>query len=216
MTCDQFQAAYLADGPTEAWDKHVATCDACRAAQPELAGLRTTLENPDLWQSPSPAVEDAVLAAITGTSSGSPDRAHEPSHRWPRSRHWVAAAASVAAVLALVVGITALRSDPADWSTELVASGAFGEATAVIDGWNTETGTRMELTVTGVENVAGTGFYEIWMTSPEGETVSAGTFRSSGDIATWSGVLREDFPRIWITFETDTDPAPSGEIVFDT
>ena len=119
-------------------------------------------------------------------------------------------------MIVIAVGITALFQDDADWSVELAATTPYSGATAVVDGWNTDTGTRMEVEVTGIPATAGTGYYEVWMTAPSGEHVSAGTFRSSGTITVWSGVTRKAFPRIWITLETDGDPAPTGEIVFDT
>jgi anti-sigma-K factor RskA len=209
MNCDRFQADYLAEGPTDIWGRHLATCDACRAAQPELAGLRSTLAAPELWETPSDSVERAILAAITG----SPEATTGASGR----RHWwIAAAASVAAVTVVAVGALTLLRDQADWSVELAAADSFGGASAVVDGWNTDTGTRMEVEVTGIPATGDTGYYEVWMTAPDGEHVSAGTFRSSGTITVWSGVTRRDFPRIWITFETDGDPAPTGAVVFDT
>jgi hypothetical protein len=114
-----------------------------------------------------------------------------------------------------IATVAALR-DRADWSVELVAEASFGDATAVVDGWNTDAGTRMEVAVEGIPSTGDNGYYEVWMTAPNGEHVSAGTFRSSGTITVWSGVTRRDYPRIWITFESDGDPAPSREVVFDT
>lgn len=210
MNCDRFQADYLAEGPTDTWDRHVATCDACRAAQPELAGLRATLSSPELWETPSDSVERAILAAIAGSEA--PTRS-APVRRW---RRVVAAGAVAAVIIAAVAAVAILRDDEADWSVALEADTAYGTATAVVDGWNTDTGTRMEVAVTGIPATGDAGYYEVWMTAPDGEHVSAGTFRSAGTITVWSGVTRRDYPRIWITYETDGDPAPTGVVVFDT
>jgi hypothetical protein len=209
MNCEMLQAVYLAEGPTESWGKHVGSCDACRAAQPELNALRSTLASSELWELPSDSVEDAILAAVSSPAKST----DQP--RVSKRRRWFAAA-SIAAILAIGVAASALLRDPADWSVELMAAASFDGAAAVVDGWNTDTGTRMEVAVTGIPPVGGAGYYEIWMTAPDGGTVSAGTFRSSGAISVWSGVTRRAYPRIWVTFETDGDPAPTGAVVFDT
>jgi len=94
---------------------------------------------------------------------------------------------------------------------------AHPDAAASVGGWNTDTGTRIPITSEGVDYLAGVGFYEPWMTSPDDEHVSAGTFRSTGTIDAWSAVRRADFPRLWITRESfDGDPSPSGDTVLDT
>ncbi len=55
------------------------------------------------------------------------------------------------------------------------------------------------------------------MSSDSGEHVPAGTFRESGQIESWAGVTRADFPRMWITLEPDDgDERLTGETVADT
>jgi len=131
-------------------------------------------------------------------------------------------AAYVAAAVVLLAGVaTAMAmlrtNDDADWQIALAATTAHPDAAASVQGWNTDTGTRIRITIEGVDGLAGVGFYELWMTSPDDEHVSAGTFRSTGTIDAWSAVRRADFPRLWITCEWfDGDPSPSGDTVLDT
>jgi len=99
----------------------------------------------------------------------------------------------------------------------LAATTAHPEAAASVQGGNTDTGTRIRITIEGVDDHAGVGFQEVWMTSPDDEHVSAGTFRSTGTIDAWSAVRRADSPRLWITRESfDGDPGSSGDTVLDT
>jgi hypothetical protein len=124
-------------------------------------------------------------------------------------------AAAVAAVLLATVAV--VRINAPDWQTTLVATELAPGATAVVSGWNTATGTRLEIDVSGVPEVGPDSYYEIWMTAPDRRHVSAGTFRGPGHVYAWSGVTRAEFPRIWITLEpTDGDESLSGETVLDT
>ena len=212
MNCQQHQAEYIADASNAAFDRHLATCSTCRRAVPFLDATRVSLADPVLWESPPADGVDRLLATISGTTS-----ANVPTHR----RRWFVPIYAAAAVVLLAVAATTIAilrpTDDADWQVALAAQTAFPDAVASIEGWDTDTGTRMRITIDGIDDVADEGFYELWMTSPDGEHISAGTFRSAGTIDTWSGVRRADFPRLWITFEPfDGDPSPSGRTVLDT
>jgi len=110
----------------------------------------------------------------------------------------------VAAAIVLLAGVATATAmlrpnDDADWLIALAATTAHPDAAASVRGWNTDTGTRIRITIEGVDDLAGVGLYEPWMTSPDDEHVSTGTFRSTGTIDAWSAVRRVDFPRVWIT-----------------
>jgi hypothetical protein len=119
-------------------------------------------------------------------------------------------------VALISIGAVAFLGQP-DWRLDLVATEKAPAATAEVVGWNTDTGTRMEIIISGL-NPAPSGFYyEIWMTAPDRRHVSAGTFRGSGTVSVWSAVSRAEFPRLWITLEpADGDTAISGETVLDS
>jgi hypothetical protein len=208
VTCDDHRARFLAEGATPAWSGHAGTCVACRAVVPELDSLRRRLADPDSWQSPGPGVEERVLDAVAGSHGR-----RRPGQERPR--WWVAVAVAAALVL-VVAGGLALNRDRPDWSLRLEAVDVPIGAGAVISGWNTAAGTRLELIVSGLPPAEGHGYYEIWMTSPDGAHVSAGTFRAGGRISTWAGVTRAEYPRIWITLEAGAGPDSSRTVIFDS
>lgn len=206
MTCDELQARYLAEGPETAWEAHLGGCEACRVARPDLDGLRRRLSDPGLWQWPDPALESRVVASI----AGAPHAGDAPA----RSRRaW--AIAAVAALLTILVGVVGASTRP-DWEVGLEAVAAPPGASAVMHGWNTESGTRLRLEIEGIDSLEQGSYYEIWLTSADGSHVSAGTFRSGGTIDAWVAVTRADFPRIRVTVGTGSDPGPSARVVFDT
>ena len=213
MNCQQHQAEYIADASNAAFDRHLATCSTCRRAVPFLDATRVSLADPVLWEAPPADGVDRLLSSISVAT-----RANVPTRG---RRRWVVPASAAAAIVFLAVAATTIAilrpTDDADWQAALAAEAAFPDAVASIEGWDTDTGTRMRITIDGIDDVAGQGFYEMWMTSPDGQHISAGTFRSAGTIDTWSAVRRADFSRLWITFEPfDGDSSPSGRTVLDT
>jgi len=209
MNCEEFRVAVLAgeeDGSTAA---HVDSCPACRSQAASLRGMRDVLAEPIVWEEPSPELGSHV-AALIGTAR----RTSDPEAK-SRSRLWLVAVA--AAVLAVVVGSVAMmqRSAP-DWEIALPATERAPTAVAVIRGWNEEAGTRMELEVEGLAPAPAGYTYEFWLSNGP-RHVSAGTFRSEGQVELWAGVTRADFPRLWVTLEPlDEDESPSPETVLDT
>ncbi|MEJ7800887.1 MAG: anti-sigma factor [Ilumatobacter sp.] len=173
-----------------------------------MATTRGALADPALWEAPPADGFDRLLGTI---------RAGAPQNDAGPRRLWLVAAA-VVLLTGVATAIPVLRpNDDADWQIALAATTAHPDAMASVQGWNTDTGTRIRITIEGIDDLANDGFYELWMTSPDGEDVSAGTFRSTGTIDAWSAVRRADFPRLWITRESfDGDPSPSGDTVVDT
>jgi hypothetical protein len=123
-----------------------------------------------------------------------------------------------AALVAVLVAGTLLLPSRADWKFNLAAVGEGRGASATVAGWNEDQGTRLRIEISGVAQSPPGHYYEIWLTSPEGLHVSAGTFRGDGVIEATVGVRRSDFPRLWITLESveDGDAGPSSETYFDT
>lgn len=206
MNCEQFQARYLAGEPVDSPSGHLASCPACRSAVPGLDQLRSQLSDTRLWEDPPPELRSRVTAAVLA-------EADPPVQTRFRARWLVAALAALVLMVGLVAAWSMWSARP-DWTVDLVAVGDGGGAS--VAGWNTATGTRMNLHVSGLDPVDD-AYYEVWLTSPDGRHVSAGTFRDSGTVTVWAGVRRAEFPRIWITLEeVGANRGPSGVVVFDT
>jgi Anti-sigma-K factor rskA len=135
--------------------------------------------------------------------------------RLPRRLILIGAAAT-AAVVAVAIGLTVLRSGPtgerlhaALAPTDLVP-GASGEATLT----KTSSGWRIELDATGLRRLEGGRFYEAWLRNPAGVLVPIGTFNEGREVTLWAGVSPRDFPTLTVTREeADGDQASSGERV---
>ncbi|HKX75028.1 MAG TPA: anti-sigma factor [Acidimicrobiia bacterium] len=206
MTCDEVRALILA-GDEEAAASHLAACAGCRTDAPDWRRWRSLLAEASLWEEPPPDLPEKLVAAIRRTPS-KPERRAGSRRGW---EGWVAAAA--VAVLMASYGLAETLSP--DWSFEMATN--IAGASALVDGWNSETGTRMRLRVAGIEPAPPGHYYEIWLTAPDGRHVSAGTFRDAGTVEAWAAVRRADFPRIWITLEpVDDDLGPSPDTYFDT
>jgi hypothetical protein len=205
MTCDEFQARYLAGEGSATLDSHLAGCAACRSESRGLARLRLTLVDPTVWETPGPDLEARIVDEVL--------RQQTPSERGDR-RRWIGwAAGAVAVVLALLIWI-----DPGgpDWEVELTPTPAAAMAQASVQGWQTPTGTRMRFEIDGLAASGNDAYYEIWLTATDGRHVSGGTFEGSGVIEASIGVARREYPRVWITLEpADADLGPSPSVVFD-
>lgn len=215
MNCEDVRASHLADLMGADERRHLNECAACRAQVPPLEAGRSAFADPSLWEEPSPELAAQVSsliagsAVVEGTTTAPGGRA-----AWPR---WVWPALGVAAVaLAAVVTIASLSTPAADWEVAVAGTDAAPAASATVRGWNTASGTRMVVDVDGLEPAPAGYMYEFWLS--EGPVhVSAGTFRSGGEIVLWTGVTRAEFPRLWITLEpVDEDESPSGLTVLDT
>ena len=207
MSCTEFQAEFLEGRMSRAADAHLAGCSTCRSQLTELRSIRSVIEDPATWEEPSSALEHRVVTDIVSMTEST-----------PAGTKWWPAMVAVAASLILITATVgfAVRARP-DWTLALDATEVQPAAAATVEGWNTDTGTRMRLNVSGLADLATDSYYEIWLTSPDGRHVSAGTFTGSGEVEATIAVRRSEFPRVWITVETnDEDESLSGETVLDT
>ena len=209
MNCDEFRAQYLAGENSEGTAGHLAHCAACRSRQPDIEAGRNALKDPATWEEPPPELQDQVIApgrrkqeqrrtqTGTGRAMVAPRRRGR-GHRHRRRPLW-------------------LVSDP----FSRLGSGYAGNGTgpsrpSTITGWNTDSGTRLVMTVKGLDPAPAGYVYEFWL-SQGPLHISAGTFSAGGEIDLWTGVTRAEFPRLWVTLEPlDDDESPSGHTVLDT
>jgi anti-sigma-K factor RskA len=204
MSCDDARAALLA-GDIESAASHIAGCRSCRAEEASWQRWREMLTEPSIWEEPSDHLAARIFERVENATRGS---------RYSRLRWLWAGAAAVLVVLAGALFVANERSP--DWSIPLVAIAADPGTSAIVNGWNTSSGTRMELDITGITPAPDGHYYEIWMTAPDGRHVSAGTFQGEGSVSAWAAVKRSEFPRIWITLEKmDDNLGPSPTTYFD-
>lgn len=207
MTCDDFRAAFLTGDLDDAHFAHLSGCESCRAEQGRLADAAAMLADGDVWQEPPPDLAAQVGAAVEGAAAG---KARRPVARW-----LAAAAAVVLAVAVTGLGWRAVSGGP-DWEVALFPTDRAPLASATVQGWNTDAGTRLAIDAAGLPAAPDGFVYELWF-SAEDVHVSAGTFVAVEDISAWVGVRRGDYPRVWITLEAiDGHPGPSPATVLDT
>lgn len=209
MNCDEIRARYLAGEDEALTDAHFATCAACRAVRADLDIGRDALADAAIWEEPSPELESQVIALIAGNGLPAPvssDRRHL----------WLVPLAVAAAAIVVVASYAVLRAPSPDWVVAMPGTDLAPQATSTVEGWKTETGTRMVLSIDGLAQAPDGYVYEFWLS--EGPLhISAGTFTGPGEIELWSGVARAEFPRLWVTLEPlDEDESPSGQTVLDT
>lgn len=205
MNCEQAREAMIGGVESSDLDAHLNSCSQCRAEEPAVRRIRETLAASAFWEEPSPEMAERIasIGRVVATR--------------PQARTKVLVLIpAVMAVMVLITGFL-LTSDRADWEFDLTAVGEGANATAMVSGWNESAGTRLRIEVNGIEPAPAGHYYEIWLTSPQGLHVSAGTFTGDGVITASVGVRRSDFPRLWITSEPfDGDAGPSSDTYFDT
>ncbi|RPI26074.1 MAG: anti-sigma factor [Actinobacteria bacterium] len=208
MRCGEARAEYLQGESSEEAGRHIDTCPHCRSILPQLEAMRTGLGDPVLWVEPPPELERAVVELVS--------RSGEPSAA--RRRRMLLPAAAVAAVAVLLGGAAwlAWREPAADWEVTMDGVAPGVPAAATVAGWRADTGTRLVMTAEGLGEAPPGHAYELWF-SRGPVHVSAGTFTSLDEpVELMVGVLRSDYPRLWVTLEPiDDDPSPSPTVLFD-
>jgi Anti-sigma-K factor rskA, C-terminal len=205
MNCRDVRAALLAGETSEAISSHLDGCVECRRAVREIEVVRTDLTNDSLWAEPPAGLEDSIVAAITGSertvgTESIPTRTPE-RERWTR-RTVAAMVGSAAAAVILVVGVLAManRAPAPDWEAAMIGSDATPSATAVVSGWNTDSGTRVVVEASGLAPAPDGFVYQLWF-SEGSQDVSAGTFTDPSHVELTVGVARKDYPDVWIALQ---------------
>lgn len=206
MNCEQARVAMLEGRDSGELEAHLSGCSGCRTERVALQRIRETLAEASMWEEPAPELAERI-ASLGRVATNQ-----------PRSPRWVRRLVPLTAALAtLLLAGALLITDRSDWEVGLRGVGDGASASAVVSGWNEEEGTRLRIKVAGIEPSPPGHYYEIWLTSPDGLHVSAGTFRGDGEINASVGVRRADFPRLWITLESvDGDSGPSSNTYFDS
>jgi anti-sigma-K factor RskA len=197
----------------EAFERHLAGCDACRAEVAELRGL------PGLLDQAAPAVE--VPPGLRERTFAAVERAAEDGRRRPLLR---LAAVAAALVVALVGGVVVSQLGDRGQVVELAlaaAPGHAGRATAKLR--QAGDGVEVDMEASGLAPNQGASVYECWFVGP-GDTlerpnrVSAGTFRVGADgratLRLHSAADLRRFPVMGVTLEDDGgDPRRTGDKV---
>jgi hypothetical protein len=218
---DDDRIAYLAGDPTGPIDD-----DDERAA---LEGLRALLADPGLWDEPDPALEDAVVTAVTAEASAPSAEGIAPPQppgaatakvipmeprrrRWSRSLVVVGAAAATVIVVAAALLLSGRDTDDAESfamslePTEEIP-GASGRATLT----RTDSGWRIELDATGLPRLDSGEFYQGWLRDEGGTLVPIGSFNEGADVVLWAGVSPLEFSTLTVTRESaDGNQESSG------
>lgn len=165
-------------------------------------------------------------ATVVDFASARSERA-ERAQRTTAGRRWslgptlVSAAAGALFALLSWSAVQAVR-DGGDASevagAELTLTGtdlaptASAEATVVVG----QLGTRIDLSVTGLEPAPDGFYYEAWLRKSPEVGVSAGTFHlrgGDGEVELWAGVDPADYPLITVTLQPEAAEASSGQVV---
>lgn len=212
MNCEDYRAARLAGSSTDEMSHHAESCGECTRLAPTLDGAAEELREPSQWEEPPADLEDRIVAEISAATFPQAVELREAPRRQARWI-WLGAAAILVAV-AIAAGIRP-GSGP-DWTVEVPGTDLAPLATATVEGWATDAGTRMLVHATGLDPAPQGFVYEMWLTSGDVH-ISGGTFREIDGAELLVGVSRADYPRIWITLEAiDEDESPSPTTVLDT
>ncbi|NHZ71410.1 MAG: hypothetical protein GWP18_07185 [Proteobacteria bacterium] len=206
MNCQDVRAALLAGESSEPISSHLDGCVECRRYVDDVASIRKDLTSDSLWVEPPAGLEDSIVAAIggadTSTTSGAAAQHSDDRSRRANGRSFALMFGSVAATVVIVAGVFAMlsRTPPPDWEAAMIDSDATPSATAVVAGWNMDTGTRVVLEA-GDLGLAPAGFvYQLWF-SQGSKDVSAGTFTDPSYVELNVGVSRKDYPDVWIALQ---------------
>ncbi|MGH9135227.1 MAG: anti-sigma factor [Ilumatobacteraceae bacterium] len=219
---DDERIAYLAGDPAGPMDDLDERAD--------LDELRALLADPGLWDEPAPALEDAVVDAVTtAAGAGAPlPRPASSAETGPgesatrvipidrhRSRRGVvllgAVAAAAIAVVAAVVVTTGGQDGAETFSMTLAPTELLPDASGTATLTKTDSGWQIELDASGLPRLDAGRFYQAWLRNVDGELVPVGTFNEGADVVLWAGVPPVEFPTLTITEEAaDGDQGSSG------
>lgn len=176
--------------------------------------LRDVLSREATWAEAPPEVADRVFATIR---SETPPKSVAPTRDRPRWLAPVAAVIGLAAVVALIAGLTGVFSPTVEQFIAMEGTDLQPEATGQAAIRETDSGWWIRLDISDLPPADEGTYYEGWVWNDDGDGVSIGTFHLRGgdeSVALWSGVDPASYPAIWVTLEDeDGDPGASDRIV---
>ena len=216
MNCHDARTAMLAGESSSAVRAHVEGCADCQRWESTTVSVHVALNSESLWSEPPAGLEDSIVAAIKGVDTRQETEATSAVSQpvW-KSRRSTVLVGSIAAVAILLVGLFAVRSAPEpDWSVVLVGTENAPAATATVVGFNSAAGgTRVVFEAPDL-GAAPEGFiYQLWFSKESGD-VSAGTFTDASHVELSLGVLRSEFPAVWLGLQpVGMDRAADAEVL---
>ena len=173
------------------------------------------LRDPALWDAPPADLADRVVRDVASESALGPI-AHDGRGRSGMRYGLLGAAAAVLAVLIGIVGISAFdQSGDRTVSAALVPTGRFGDTGGSLDLRASEAGVGIEVDAPDLPPCADGDYYEGWVTTLDGATVPAGTFRAGGTIELWAGVDLDDVAGFSVSYRYGDRPADRGSSAGD-
>ena len=200
-----------------------------RAVAAFLDAVAPTLRDEAVWVEPPAGLADSILAAIAAERAV-PDRpgvarptavpTAQPmtsARRRSRGTWWIGATAA-AAVAALAVGIVVSRGDgESEEQFAIDGTELDSDATATAEVADLPNGAAIRLDVQNLDPAPDGYYYQGWVRSEAGETVTIGTFHmrgGDGSVTLWSGVDLAVYPTLTVTLQQEgAGPESSGEVV---
>jgi Anti-sigma-K factor rskA len=203
--------------------------DEDRAVAAFLEAVAPTLRDEAVWVEPPADLADSIVAAIAAERA-SPERSGvtrptavptappvAATRRRSRAIWWVGAAAA-AAVGALAVGIVVTRGDgESEEQFAIEGTELDADATATAEVAELPNGAAIQLDVVNLDPAPEGYYYQGWVRSEAGETVTIGTFHmrgGDGTVTLWSGVDIAAYPTLTVTLQQEGGgPESSGQVV---
>jgi Anti-sigma-K factor rskA len=200
--------------------------DEDRAVAAFLEAVAPTLRDEAVWVEPPAGLADSIVAAIAAERAA-PERSGvtrptavptaPPTRRRSRAIWWIGAAAA-AAVGALAVGIVVTRGDgESEEQFAIEGTELDADATATAEVAELSNGAAIRLDVVNLDPAPDGYYYQGWVRSEAGETVTIGTFHmrgGDGTVTLWSGVDLAAYPTLTVTLQQEgAGPESSGEVV---
>jgi Anti-sigma-K factor rskA len=203
--------------------------DEDRAVAAFLDAVAPMLRDEAVWVEPPAGLADSIVAAIAAerAAPGRPDvirptavptaRPVAATRRRSRATWWIGAAAA-AAVAALAVGIVVTRGDgESEEQFAIDGTELDSDATATAEVAELPNGAAIRLDVENLDPAPDGYYYQGWVRSEAGDTVTIGTFHmrgGDGSVTLWSGVDLARYPTLTVTLQQEGAGAESsGEVV---
>jgi hypothetical protein len=202
--------------------------DEDRAIAAFLDAVAPTLRDEAVWAEPPAGLADSIIATIAAERSvaprppvvAMPSAQPRTSARTRRSRTtWWVGAAAAAAVAALAVGVVTTRGDGESDVEQFAIGGTelAPAASATAELTDLPNGVAIALDISDLEPAPEGHYYQGWVRSDDGETVTIGTFHmrgGDGTVTLWSGVDVAEYPTLTVTLQEEgAGPESSGEVV---